>query len=81
MYIHTITCVRPGQKTKTTTWHNRQVVVLLAKLAEGLLVAGAVVVGLVAAAVVHQNDHFAVVHDALATVHAGVVGHATALVT
>jgi len=56
-------------------------VAMIPELVQGLLVAGAVVVGLVAAAVVHQDDHFAVVHDALATVHAGVVGHATALVT
>ena len=43
--------------------------------------AGAVVVGLVAAAIIHQDNHFAVVHDALVAVGAGVVGGAAALVT
>ena len=50
-------------------------------LAEGLLVAGAVVVGLVAAAIVHQDNHFAVVHDAFVAVRAGVIRGTTALVT
>ena len=50
-------------------------------LAQGLLVAGAVVVGLVAATIVHQDNHFAVVHDALVAVGAGMIRRATALVT
>ena len=51
------------------------------RLAQRLLVASAVVVGLVAAAIVHQHDHFAVVHDTLATVGTGVHGGTAALVT
>jgi hypothetical protein len=51
------------------------------ELTQGLLVAGAVVVGLVATAIVHQHNHFTVVHDALVAVNSGVYGGATAFVT
>ena len=51
------------------------------RLAQRLLVAGAVVVGLVAAAIVHQHDHLAVIHDALATIGTGMRGGTAALVT
>jgi len=50
-------------------------------LTQGLLVAGAVVVGLVATAIVHQHNHFTVVHDALVAVGTGVHRGATTFVT
>lgn len=49
-------------------------------LADALLEACAVVVGLVAAAAVHHNNHLAVVANVLATIRAGMVCRAAALI-
>jgi hypothetical protein len=72
----------PGtQKRRSFRDESSDVTVTCGELTQGLLVAGAVVVGLVATAIVHQHNHFTVVHDALVAVHAGVYGGATTFVT